>query len=156
MHTAEELLEEARADLQQRLYEIGRSAPEPTRRAVLNEVYWRWTELKASDIAEAFGYESKDLRHLVEPYYSEEHPCLDCGAPLLVTSRNKMMRIERVYRARERDGRSYDWYARCERCEAVREQAKDEEYAERSRLYAERRHELATMLYREYLQTPEW
>jgi hypothetical protein len=69
---------------------------------VLNEIYWRWPEVNTRAIAEAFGYKPSDLRRLVKHHYSEEHPCLDCGVPLLITCRSKMVEIERVYKAKER------------------------------------------------------
>lgn len=156
LQAAEKLLEETRAELLERLQSVGQAVPQTAREAVLNEIYWRWPELTATQIAEAFGYRKSELRRLIKPYYSEEHPCLVCGAPLRITSRSKMVEIERVYKAKEKGGRSYDWHARCERCEAERKEAREAEWQASSHWYLQRQDELRTMPYQEYLQTPEW
>jgi 5-methylcytosine-specific restriction endonuclease McrA len=156
LQAAEKLLEETKAELLEGLQSVGEAVPPAAREVVLNEIYWRWPELTTTQIAEAFGYRQSDLRRLIKPYYSEEHPCLACGAPLRITSRSKMVEIERVYKAKGKGGRSYDWHARCERCEAERKEAREAEWQASSQQYVQRQYELRTMPYQEYLQTPEW
>ncbi len=102
LQAAEKLLEETRAELLERLHSVGNVVPQTAREAVLNEIYWRWPELPATQIAQALGYKQRDLRRLIKPYYSEEHPYVACGAPLRITSRSKMAEIKRVYKVSSR------------------------------------------------------
>ena len=67
LQAAENLLEETKAELLERLQSVGEAVPPAAREVVLNEIYWRWPELTTRQIAEAFGYRQSDLRRLEAP-----------------------------------------------------------------------------------------
>lgn len=156
LHEAEDLVEEAKRDLIETLYALGANTPLGARVEVVNDLYWNYPELKASDIALAFGYEPGKITHgnVIRPFYSADLACPTCGVPHEATSRNKLAELRRDAR------KEPHWHgghpSECESCRNIRFAERDEQWEAERQARADRLHALRTMPYQEYLQSPEW
>ena len=153
---AQRIVEEAESALWMSLVELAEHTPQAVREEVVTDLYWNCPELTSHQIAHAFGYKPGVLTHgVVHPFYSEDLVCPTCQIPLRITSRTQLKQVLIDIKATERVPAG--WYpADCPACvEHWKHEAHKEWNAELA-ARARRRMELATMPYREYLQTPEW
>ncbi len=103
-------------------------------------LYWTQPRLSAKAIAkDLLGTNEYELRRTVGSI-TADFPCNRCGRSVPVTSRTELRR-----------GRPT-----CEDCSTALQQKSREEWEVRNRQVSVRLHELRTMSYREYLQSPEW
>ncbi len=158
LHEAEQLVEDARADIVESLYALGISTPLGVRDELINELYWHHYEVKPKDIAEAFRIKPKDITHgdIIQPHYRADLACPSCGIPHKLTSRNKMAELERDFRKEEKNNRIGFRLTECESCRGKRFADRDQQLEAEREARRERLHLLRTMPYIEYLQTPEW
>lgn len=153
---AKELVEQANNDVVEELYRLGEKTPLGARAEVVNDLYWSYPDLKTADIAEAFGYGPRELTHknIIKPHYRADLCCPTCGTPHTLTSRSRMVDLERDFRKVERGKRFAN--LECDICREARFAERDQQFEREREARAQRLHELRTMRYRDYLNSPEW
>lgn len=128
--------------------------------SVMHYLYFAVTEVPTSLIESSFGFNGGTrLYTVVGPAELDIH-CESCGDRLAVKSRSDLQRfqtdVRKVLKRREKgDDNASDDLILCRTCfKKTREISP--EMLERIRQREQRKNELRTMPYREYLQTPEW
>lgn len=130
---------------------LGSVGDDDGRKWILNELYWYYPYLSAKILAETFGVRGPSRVSVwAGPLRDSPFQCKRCGNAVEVRSRAHMKELMQ----KKAQG------VICEDCESIDRAQRSAEYEARWRAEERTRqirlHELRTMPYRDYLQTPEW
>jgi hypothetical protein len=152
---ARDLAAEVERDVATAVYRLAEATPLGARRAVVNDLYWNYPDLKTNIIAEAFDYNPGKLTHgIIEPHYDASLSCPTCGIPHKITSRTKLKELRTLDLDHQYPA---GWTAGdCADCQRKVQQRSSEEYRAERAAREERLRALRSMPYRDYLQSPEW
>lgn len=128
----------------------------PKEKTEIAQLYWT-TDIPSKEIADAYGLVATTVSKTAG-YGIIKHKaftCKQCRCLITVTSRAEA--ADRFSKADE-NWTGAKWAAPnlCKRCSKQIRDAEFHQFMEERRGLTQRQHELATMPYREYLQTPEW
>lgn len=144
-------LEQGRADLAAKISSMS------DRKSLLWHIYWKYSDvINSKEIATCLSVSVRDLTKMIGSA-SAQVPCSRCQAifTLSFSSRSAFEEFKREYRKTKRVRREY----LCPECAEKKETERKESAAEwdsHHQQLQERTRLLATMPYRDYLQTPEW
>jgi hypothetical protein len=148
---AEELRKEALSDLETTILNLGSMVEDDQaiRSRVVWHLYWRTEKVQQAWIKKGFGLKESDLKaitsqswvHLTCPTCQRKHA-------VQVPSKLELSWAQKRW--------WHDQHATCPECQAKKKAQEDAERQARALVQEKRFHELHTMPYYDYLQTPEW
>lgn len=151
--TAEQALKAAEADRRAAVSAWLRSLEGDAFWAAVTRLYWEHAEIDTKVLGDAAGLSPSQVSQHVGNYRSAI-PCTRCGQGLMVTSREHVKTLRRI--ARQQSRSPYSWGLQCDDCQSEADAERAEHRAAAEAARDQRWHELRTMPYAEYLQTPEW
>lgn len=130
----------------------------PKLRTDIANLYWT-TDIPTTEISETYGLPISSICREAGEGIVKGFPCRECGFRITVISRTEA--ADRIARTSERRGdlTGLAYWAEPDLCRACSKKIRDAEnsvHIEAHRSRMRRQSELASMPYREYLQTPEW
>lgn len=117
---------------------------------LLATLYWEYGDLVPTKLLGQYH----QIREIIEPRCPWTYPCPGCGVDQPVTSRTALQTLQRIAAGKAPQWRLNGYL--CASCRKAREAARVQAYQAQEEAYRRRLHELRTMPYHEYLQTPEW
>jgi len=148
---AEKQVNVNRIALIESVYDHLESVPEEEIESVASSIYWL-DAMIAGAVRDA--YKQIAGMQLMAPSIEIAVFCSSCNAVWTETVSSWSRRKE-IERRRDNPKRERDQYL-CEPCRDLIHAATQEQFSKHQAFYDSRRRELATMPYRDYLQSPEW
>lgn len=129
----------------------------PKEKSEVAQLYWT-TDIPSSEIASAYGLATSAVNKIAGEGIVKHKvfTCKECGFLVKVSSRAEA--ADKFSRRVDENWRGAPWAAPnlCKSCSQRLRDIQHREFLEGRREHTQRQRELASMPYRDYLQTPEW